>query len=221
MTEPFRFRHLEIARPVAFLDLETTGIDPAFDRIVEWTVLRFEPGFPYVEITRRCNPGMPITVGASAIHGITDQDVADHPSFASRAEELAGWLAGADLSGFGIDRFDLPILLAEFHRIDPRYFTGPQPGLRRLDVMSVYHAIAPYDRRRRRTLTRAVETYCGRRHEGAHGSAADALAAAEVLDGIIAAEWGGLPIHFDALCQRWGHVPPGTPPFDPHIATEG
>jgi DNA polymerase-3 subunit epsilon len=212
MPVPFlAFKYLEIARPLAFLDLETTGLDPAEDRIVEWTVLRFGPQGGHHLVTRRCNPGVPISLGASAVHGITDADVADHPSFADRLPELVELLSGADISGFGIAGFDLTMLDAELVRagILPAY----RPQRRILDVMVLYHAIAPYSRTARRTLARAVATYAGRSHEGAHRSAADALAAAEVLDGIIAAEFAS-PMHFDALCQRHGTVPPGTPLVD-------
>ncbi len=203
--ETFHFKHLTISRPLAFLDLETTGLDPEVDRIVEWTVLRIETDGMTMRVTHRCNPGVPISPGASAVHGIVDADVAGYRPFAERTAELAARIVDADLSGFGIAGFDLPMLTAEMDRAG--YDVTIRLRRRILDVMAIYHAVTPFSRTRRRTLTRAVATFCGKEHAGAHGSAADALAAAEVLDGILATHII-LPRSFDDLCREFGSVPP-------------
>jgi DNA polymerase-3 subunit epsilon len=205
--DPPALKHLQIRRPLVFLDLETTGLDPQEDRIVEWSILRYEPGHEHDPrlVTYRVNPTVPIPAEASAIHGSTDADVCALPTFAERLLAIVELVEGADLCGFGIERFDLPMLLAELRRIDPRYFTGPQPGLRRLDVMAMLHDLVPYARHLRRTLSYALGRFCDVDHPGAHGSAADCCATAAVLDAMIAHY--ALPSDFDALCLRWGHCP--------------
>jgi DNA polymerase-3 subunit epsilon len=171
------FINLSLDRPLAVIDLETTGTDPMADRIVEISVLKFFPDGCIDHRTRRVNPGMPIPEEASAIHGIRDADVATEPRFARIAAGLVDFLDGCDLCGFNIKRFDLRVLLAEFGRVRIEF-----PLFHRviIDPMEIFHA------RERRDLTAAVWFYCGRKHVEAHGAAADALAAAKVLDAMLA-----------------------------------
>lgn len=115
-------RRLVLARPIVFFDLEATGLDPRNDRIVEISLLKmFTTGpdgttpEPLVK-TRRVNPTVPIPPGATQIHGITDADVAFEPPFSAMARSLFELLEDCDFAGFGVRRYDLPLLAAEFKR---------------------------------------------------------------------------------------------------------
>jgi len=167
-----RVARLELRRPLAFVDLETTGTDPATDRIVEISVLRLDPDGTRTSRTRRVDPERPIPAEATAVHGIRDEDVAGQPAFRQLARSLLEFLEGADLAGFNVCRFDLPLLEREFRD------AGLDLGLSSrgvVDAMTVFH------RKERRDLTAAVRFYLDRAHEGAHGAAADVEAAADVL----------------------------------------
>jgi DNA polymerase-3 subunit epsilon len=177
------FKNLAIDRPMAVFDLETTGTDTANDRIVEISVLRLEPDGSNAIKTRRFNPGMPIPPGATAVHKITDEDVAGEPPFAKYAKGLARFLDGCDLCGFNLLKFDIKLLMAEFARAGVPFSVE---GRRFLDPCQIYHA------REKRDLTAAVRFYCGRDHEGAHGAEADVLAALAVLDAQVG-RYGDLP----------------------------
>src|SRR5579864_3754158 len=109
-------RCLELQRPLAYLDLETTGIEITADRIVEIAILKVCPDGSEQTYHTRLNPGIPIPEEATTVHGISDADVRDEPSFASIAEFLAAWLSGCDLAGFNVARFDFPLLQNEFKR---------------------------------------------------------------------------------------------------------
>ena len=106
---------LNLKRPIIF-DLETTGIDIARDRIVEISMVKVMPDGEEIVRTRRINPGMPIPAEATAIHGITDEDVKDCPLFPQIAKSLAQFIEGCDFGGFNSNRFDLPMLVEEFMR---------------------------------------------------------------------------------------------------------
>jgi DNA polymerase-3 subunit epsilon len=164
--------NLVLDRPLAVLDLETTGVDPAADRIVEVAVLTLLPGGKHDLFHQRLNPGVPIPPAASAVHGITDADVIGSPTFAAVAPELFATLHGSDLAGFGIASFDLPLLAAEFARVRLPFRVA---GRRVIDVLALYRRCHPRD------LTSAVREYLGRDHADAHSAVADARATAEVL----------------------------------------
>jgi len=164
---------LKLDRPLAFFDLETTGIDPATDRIVEISALRISPEGERESRTRRINPERPIPAGATAIHGIRDEDVRDEPTFRQIARGLLEFLGDADLAGFNVARFDVPLLDREFRDC------GLDLGLARrrvVDAMTIFH------RMERRDLSAAVSFYLGRSHDGAHAAEADVAATAEVLE---------------------------------------
>lgn len=164
---------LALTRPLALVDLETTGTSTQNDRIVEITVvvLRPEGGEPDIR-TRRLNPGIPIPAEASAIHGITDADVADCPPFNRVAIALHELLDPCDLAGFGLRRFDFPLLRAEFRRVG---LDLSHRGRALLDAQAIFHRQEPRD------LTAAVRFFCGRELEGAHSSEADVIATGDVL----------------------------------------
>ena len=169
----FAFRHLVIERPLAAIDLETTGVDPRVDRVVEVGVLKVAQDAEPIRFRRLINPGISIPPAARAVHGIADEDVAEMPQFPAIAPELALLLADTDLAGFNIRRFDLPFLVAEFARAGFAFPTGDRAVL---DVQRIFHGREPRD------LAAALRFYCGRDHAGAHGALADAEATAAVLD---------------------------------------
>lgn len=185
----FALRHLKLERPLAVLDLERTGADIAADRIVEVGVLKLVPGAGAIRYHRRVHPGIAIPAAAVAIHGITDDDVADRPQFRAIAPRLACLLGDADLAGFNIRRFDLPLLAAEFRRAGVAF---PLGGRSVLDALQIYHRHEPRD------LGAAARFYLGREHDGAHGALADAEATAAVLDAQIGRH-EGLPASVAAL----------------------
>jgi DNA polymerase-3 subunit epsilon len=168
-----RLKHLSLARPLAVIDLESTGTDPVADRVVEIAVLTLSPDGTEDLFATRVNPQRAIPEGATRVHGISDADVWDAPTFVALAPDLVRRLAGCDLAGFGITGFDLPLLCAECARAGvPFALTG----------RAVLDALAVYRRYEARTLSAAVAFYLGRALHGAHAAPVDALAAVEVLD---------------------------------------
>jgi DNA polymerase-3 subunit epsilon len=170
------FKNLLLNRPLAVIDLETTGTDPKTDRIVEIAVVRILPDGTRVDRCRRVNPGVPIPEAATKIHGIADTDVKDEPGFDILAPRLAKFLDGCDLCGFNLKRFDLRLLIAEFDRAGHRF---PLQGRKIVDPLEIYHG------RERRDLSAAVRFYCGKEHEGAHGASADVQVTLEILDAML------------------------------------
>lgn len=163
---------LRLDRPLCFFDLETTGIDPLRDRIVEISVLRVAPDGSRELCTLRVNPGRPIPPEATAVHGIRDEDVRDSPQFRAVAERLLDFFGDADLAGFNVRRFDAPLIDREFRE------GGFDFGLARrriVDAMTIFHM------KERRDLAAAVKFFLRRDHEGAHGAEADVAASADVL----------------------------------------
>jgi DNA polymerase-3 subunit epsilon len=166
-------RLLNIKRALAVLDLETTGVNPDLDHIVELTIARVEPGtFAVQQLHTRVNPGVPIPVEASAIHGITDADVQDAPSFRTVAPLVLPLLAGADVVGFNHRRFDVRMIAAECKACD---LLNPCEDARLIDVGLIFMKREP------RTLEAAMRFFCGEDLEGAHGTTADVSATLRVL----------------------------------------
>lgn len=182
-------RRLALRRPLVSFDLETTGLDTATDRIVEICCLKQHPDGRREELLLRINPGCPIAAGASAVHGISDADVADKPPFRAVADAIFAFCRGCDLTGFNIERFDIPMLRAEFARIE---VTFPAPFTSVIDSCRIFFRKEPRD------LSAAVALYCGRQLVGAHGASADATAALDVLEGQIA-RYDDLPTDIFAL----------------------
>ena len=169
-------KHLRLQRALCFLDVETTGLDPAEDRVVEVAVLRLSPHKDPVSIVRRCNPGIPIPPQATAVHQITDEHVADCPPFRAIAPKLLRALDDADLAGFGVRHFDLPFLVNEFLR------SGYNFCLRKravVDAQTIFYAREPRD------LAAALHLYCRREHDHAHRAEHDVQAAVAVLDAML------------------------------------
>lgn len=175
-TESAMLNNITLEKPLAVIDLETTGTDPRKDRIVEISVLKILPDKEQIHRTRRLNPGMGIPAAATAIHGITDADVAGERRFEQVADSLLRFLEGCDLCGFNFKKFDLQMLYCEFARAGRKLTLE---GRAIIDPMEIFH------RYERRDLAAAVQMYLGRKHEGGHSADADVLATAEVLDAML------------------------------------
>lgn len=165
-----------LERPLVFLDIEATGTDPQRDRIIEITLLRVANDPLAVEQpqTWRVNPRQRIPTEASEIHGLTNEDLADCPSFPELAETIAERLRGADLAGFAISRFDLRMLRSEFARAKTDIDLS---AARLVDSQVVFHTREP------RNLSAALQFYCNEELEGAHGAEADTVASLKVFAG--------------------------------------
>ncbi|MFR9602265.1 MAG: 3'-5' exonuclease [Rikenellaceae bacterium] len=163
---------LNLKRPIIFFDLETTGVDTAKDRIVELSMVKIMPDGEKIIKTRKINPQMHIPESSTAIHGITDEDVADCPTFAQVAKSLEQFIAGCDFGGFNSNRFDVPVLAEEFMRV------GIEVNFKKrkfIDVQNIFHKME------QRTLVAAYKLYCGKDLTEAHSAEADTLATYEVL----------------------------------------
>ena len=163
---------LQLTRPLAFFDLETTGTDIVHDRIVQISVLKIHPDGLEEARTRLINPECLIPPGATAIHGISDADVVSQPTFRSVAASLLQFLSGCDLAGFNSNRFDLPLLVEEFARCSIAF---PETGCRLIDVQTIFH------KKEERTLSAAYKFYCNKMHTDAHDAEADVRATFEVF----------------------------------------
>ena len=163
---------LNLKRPIIFFDLETTGLDIAKDRIVELCYIRVEPNGNEEARSMRINPEMHIPEVASSVHGITDDDVKDCPTFADVAPQLAATFEGCDLAGFNSNRFDLPLLAEELMKAGVNIDLS---HVQAIDVQNIYHKLE------KRTLAAAYKFYCGRDLENAHSALADTQATYEVL----------------------------------------
>jgi DNA polymerase III subunit epsilon len=164
--------NLNLKKPIAFIDLETTGINVTTDRIVELSVLKISPNGKEEWMTTRVNPEIPIPPKTTAIHGITDEDVVKSPTFREVGKKLAAFLEGCDLAGYNAIKFDIPVLAEEFLRVNIDFNFRKR---RYVDVQVIFH------KKEQRTLSAAYMFYCKKELEGAHGSKADTAATYEVL----------------------------------------
>jgi DNA polymerase III subunit epsilon len=163
---------LKLSRPLAFFDIETTGTNVVTDRIVEICICKVLPGSETNIITHRINPGIPIPPEVIAIHGITDDDVKDCPSFKDLSVELNTFLNGCDLAGYNSNKFDIPFIVEEFLRADIDFDLR---GRKFVDVQNIFHKMEP------RNLAAAYKFYCHKELIGAHGAEVDTLATYEIL----------------------------------------
>ena len=165
---------LPLDRPIVIFDTETTGTNPRTDRIVEIACVKIRPDGRRETWEKRLNPGMPIPPGSTAIHRISDADVAGAPRFSEIAAELAAFLEGCDLAGYNITGFDLPALRTEFLRAGMMFDISDR---RLVDAQRIFFAREP------RNLTAAARFYCQSEHNGAHGALADAEMTLAVIAG--------------------------------------
>ena len=163
---------LNLNNPLVFFDLETTGINITRDRIVEISILKVHPNGTEETRTRRINPEMPIPPESTAIHGISDEDVKDCPTFKQVGKSFADFLEGCDMAGFNSSRFDVPLLTEEFLRAGVDFETSKRKFI---DVQIIFH------RKEQRTLEAAYAFYCNKKHDNAHSAEADVIATYEVL----------------------------------------
>ncbi|MBD5337109.1 MAG: 3'-5' exonuclease [Bacteroides sp.] len=165
---------LNLDRPIIFFDLETTGTNVTRDRIVEISLIKVLPKGEPIRKCRRINPEMPIPAESTAIHHITDEDVANEPTFRQIARSLYDFFSGCDIAGYNSNKFDVPMLIEEFGRAGIRFDLRDR---RLIDVQNIFHKME------QRTLVAAYKFYCGKDLENAHSAAADAEATYEVLLG--------------------------------------
>lgn len=164
---------LNLTKPIIFFDLETTGVNFQTDRIVEISYIKVWPNGKEESRTIRVNPERPIPAEATAIHHITDSDVANERPFKEIARELARTFTGCDIGGFNSNKFDLPLLMEEFLRAGIDDFDPSRCHL--VDVQNIFHKME------QRTLVAAYKFYCGKNLEEAHSANADTRATYEVL----------------------------------------
>jgi DNA polymerase-3 subunit epsilon len=163
---------LKLKKPLAFFDLETTGTNVVTDRIVEICIAKAMPNGQLNTKTWRINPTVPIPLETSLIHGIYDDDIKDAPTFKEVARPIHQFLEGADLAGFNIIRFDVPMIVEEFLRVNIEF---NHSNRKMVDAQKIFHLMEP------RSLTAAYRFYCGKELIGAHSAEVDTLATFEVL----------------------------------------
>ncbi|MGS4346732.1 exonuclease domain-containing protein [Myroides odoratus] len=163
---------LKLHRPICFFDLETTGVDVARDRIVEIAILKVFPNGNKESKTWLVNPERPIPEASTKIHGITDEKVANEPTFKELAPLVYQMIKDADLAGFNSDRFDIPLLAEELLRAGVDFDLGNRVTV---DIQTIFH------KKEERTLSAAYKFYCNQSLENAHSAAADTHATYEIL----------------------------------------
>ncbi|HEX8278934.1 MAG TPA: 3'-5' exonuclease [Segetibacter sp.] len=185
---------LQLKRPIAFIDLETTGTNLATDRIVEIAIVKV--GVDGNRQTKRklINPLMPIPKSSSDVHGITDEMVKDAPSFKQVANEIKQFIEHCDIGGYNSNRFDIPMLVEEFLRSGLEFTVE---GRKLIDVQRVFHLME------QRTLGAAYKFYCKKTLEGAHGAEVDAAATAEILEAQIE-RYPEIGVTLESICAFCG-----------------
>lgn len=163
---------LQLTKPLAFIDLETTGINLGSDRIIEIAIVRIGTDSKQTVKRKLINPEMPIPPASSEIHGITDEMVKSAPTFKQVANEIKQFIEGCDLGGYNSNRFDIPMLAEEFIRAGLEF---ELKGRRLLDVQKIFHMME------QRTLSAAYKFYCNKNLDQAHSAEADATATWEIL----------------------------------------
>lgn len=174
---------LKLDRPLAFIDIESTGANPRVDRLIDLAIIKCLPDNTREEHSFRVNPGIPIPPETTAIHGISNADVAEAPLFIKVAPQIHSILFGCDLAGYNVLRFDLVLLAEEFARAGLAF---DENAVRVVDVQRIFHKKEPRD------LTAAVAFFCGESHSGAHSAMADTQATLKV---------------FEAQLQRYSDIP--------------
>lgn len=163
---------LKLNRPICFFDLETTGVDVAKDRIVEIAIFKVYPNGNKESKTWLVNPEIKIPFQVSQIHGITDEKVANEPTFKELSSQIYNMIKDADLAGFNSDRFDIPLLAEELLRAGVDFDMKNRVSV---DIQTIFHKMEE------RTLSAAYKFYCGQTLENAHSAEADTMATYEIL----------------------------------------
>lgn len=165
--------NFKLSRPLLVFDLETTGTHPAKDRIIEISLIKVNPNHSRETKTWRVNPEMPIPAESIAVHGITDEDLKDAPTFKTIAPEVMAFIKGSDLAGFNSNKFDIPMLAEEMLRVGMDFDLS---NIRLVDAQVIFFKKEP------RNLAAAYRFYCQKELTDAHSAEADALATLEILD---------------------------------------
>lgn len=193
------FSKLKLDRPLAVFDIESTGLSPRVDRILELSVIRTEPNGKEMTCTWLLNPCIPIPIESTAIHGITDEEVRDCPTFMDVVDEIDTFFADCDLGGYNLIHFDIPILEEEFLRCGRDFKTASR---RIIDAQRIYHYKEPRD------LTAALKYFCGRDlGEDAHGAEADARATLDVIEGQFR-KYDDLPLTMEEIDRQFNPIDP-------------
>ncbi len=164
---------LQLTRPIAFIDLETTGVNLSTDRIVEIAIVKILPDASRQVKRKLINPQMPIPKASSDIHGITDDMIKDAATFKQAANEIKQFLENSDLGGYNSNRFDIPMLMEEFLRAEMEVDLSDR---RMIDVQHIFYTMEP------RTLSAAYKFFCAKELENAHSAEVDIKATIEVLE---------------------------------------
>ncbi len=186
---------LNLRSPLCFFDLETTGINISQDRIIEIAVIKLMPNGEVTRKSNLLNPTIPIPAESSAIHGIYNDDVKDKPTFKEVAKEYAKFFEGADLGGFNVLKFDIPILVEEFLRHDVEFDFSRK---KIIDAQKIFHLME------KRTLSAAYQFYCNKQITDAHTAEADTEATMEVLIAQVA-RYEGMEVT-DGLGKKIGEI---------------
>ncbi len=163
---------LTVSRPLAIIDLETTGINVATDKIIEIAIVKLLPDGTTLNKRKFINPQIPIPKSSSDVHGITNEMVKDAPVFKQVANEIKQFLDNCDLGGYNSNRFDIPMLVEEFLRAGLEF---SMEGRKLIDVQKIFHSME------QRTLAAAYKFYCNKVLTNAHSAEADAMATLEIL----------------------------------------
>ena len=182
---------LKLTKPICFFDLETTGINVTNDRIVEIAIFKVYPNGNKESKTWLVNPTIPIPAETTAVHGITDEKVANEPTFAQLASTVYNMIKDSDLAGFNSDRFDIPLLAEELLRAGVDFDMKNRVAV---DIQTIFH------KKEERTLSAAYKFYCGETLENAHSAEADTMATYEILKSQLA-RYDDLPRDMKSLSE--------------------
>ncbi len=164
---------IKLEKPLAVFDLEATGLNVSSDRIIEIAILRIDPDGKQTTYLRRINPEIPISLEATSVHGITNEDLKDSPTLSQVLPEIESFIEGCDLAGFNSNKFDLPMLAEELLRVGSSLDLSER---KHIDVQNIFHKME------QRTLSAAYSFYCNKDLVNAHSALADTEATWEVLE---------------------------------------
>jgi len=164
---------LILTKPLIVFDLETTGVNPSKDKIVELFMIKIFPDGSRKDLYQKFNPEIPIPKEVTAIHGITDADVANEPTFKHKAHQILEFITNCDFGGFNSNKFDFPMLIEEFYRAEIDFDTTK---CKFVDAQRIFHQMEP------RNLSAAYKFYCSKELNNAHSAKADTEATWEIIN---------------------------------------
>jgi DNA polymerase-3 subunit epsilon len=166
---------IQLKKDLCFFDLEATGLNVVTDRIIQIAIIKYSKNSPAPkEYTQLINPGIPISEQAYQVHGISNKDVANKPTFQQVAQQIWDFIGDADMAGYNSNRFDLPMLMEEFGRVGMEFSLKNR---KTIDVQKIFYKMEP------RTLTAALKFYCNEEMENAHDALEDVRATVKVFEG--------------------------------------